>query len=161
MAFSDRDILAIYNAYPKPKHRVKALRAISNALAPASMSYHFLMERTKSFALAVESKRGTPDWEFVPYPASWFNAAGYDDDDLVAADFPKAKLATAYKKWRTAMHNAGHSSLDTDYEVFLGSEGPRLPDELKPLAQKHLQAIRAREAAFAAAVERGRRLVNG
>lgn len=74
------DCLAIYQAYPKKVGRGAALRAIAKALT--KVEFAVLLEAVQKFANspAVTSKRGTPDWQFVPYPATWFNQERWADD---------------------------------------------------------------------------------
>lgn len=68
--------LEIYEAYPKKKNKEDALKAISKALKKLSGSE--LLARTKRFA----ELRKTQDPQFTPYPASWFNAGGYEDPEV-------------------------------------------------------------------------------
>jgi hypothetical protein len=70
--------LTIYQAYPKHKSKQAALRAIAKALK--TVEYDTLLERTQTFAKSVESKKGTEDWQYVPYPATWFNRGGWEDE---------------------------------------------------------------------------------
>lgn len=71
----------VYSAYPRKVARGPALAAITKALKaiaergeadPAA----WLLERVKAFATSPAGQCG----RFVPYPASWFNAARFDDD---------------------------------------------------------------------------------
>lgn len=68
------DAEAIYQAYPRKEGKGKALPAIEKALkiAPAEV----LLEAVQAFAKA---KAGT-DPQFLPHPASWFNARRWEDD---------------------------------------------------------------------------------
>lgn len=94
----------IYQAYPrkkKPKEAQKAIeRAISSPTYPSDADGtwkgfksfpEYLLDRTKMFALAT-SQWPTEDHQFVPYPASWFNAGCYDEDP---------------KEWSRRSYNSG------------------------------------------------------
>lgn len=67
----------IYEAYPKRRHRIAALKAIKLALKRTPSDH--LLAKTGAYAEVVgrwldEHKK------FIPDAASWFNAGGYDDD---------------------------------------------------------------------------------
>jgi hypothetical protein len=69
--------IAIYEAYPRHTARASALKAIHTALV--TVSAERLLERTMAYAEAV-SRWPAQDRTFIPYPATWFNRASYDDD---------------------------------------------------------------------------------
>jgi hypothetical protein len=50
------------------------------ALNNRGVSFAYLLKRTQDFAASVEHKRKTAAWKFVPYPATWFNRDGWDDE---------------------------------------------------------------------------------
>lgn len=64
----------IYAEYPKKAARPDALRAIVKAIK--KIGFCELLAKTRAYALAVQGQ----DFQFVPYPASWFNAERYNDD---------------------------------------------------------------------------------
>jgi hypothetical protein len=68
---------SIYLAYPKHVGKKAALKAIDAALKVKSSE--FLLERSKAFSEAVKLWPAA-DHQFIPYPATWFNAGRYDDD---------------------------------------------------------------------------------
>ena len=87
------DYRAIYEAYPRKREPRTALRAIEKAIkrlmagemeivnysaecSPLRIAYDFLLTQTKKFAASPDGKKG----EFVPYPATWFNASSYLED---------------------------------------------------------------------------------
>ena len=69
----------IYNAYPRKVGKGAALRAIINAMRPGVSRAPFLLERVQAFAAATAHWPST-ERIFIPHPATWFNAARYDDD---------------------------------------------------------------------------------
>jgi hypothetical protein len=74
----------IYQAYPLKVGKAKALVAIRKAIK-SGISPDSLLERTQAYAAAVSrwtpAQRYSPEGrDFVPHPASWFNAARYEDD---------------------------------------------------------------------------------
>ncbi len=70
--------LAIYKSYPRKASKQDALKAIEKALKKHSFNY--LLERTAKYA---EYTRAWPKSElrYIPYPASWFNAGSFEDDE--------------------------------------------------------------------------------
>lgn len=103
MKISDQ-AMTIYKAYPKHVGRPKALAGIGRALKREP--YESLLRKTQEYAKRVKQLRGTDDWQFVPYPATWFNQDRWADvDDNL---FLKANPA------RTIM--PGISQKDLDYQ---------------------------------------------
>lgn len=70
---SDRDCLAIYEAYPLKVGKPKALAAIKAALK--TIEAPRLLELTRAFSRA--RPPGTP---FTPHPATWFGQQRFNDD---------------------------------------------------------------------------------
>jgi hypothetical protein len=68
-----------YAEYPRKKSRADAARAFTKVIGSNLIALPTLMEKTKAFAALCASK---PEVErkFIPYPASWLNAGGYDDE---------------------------------------------------------------------------------
>lgn len=66
---------AIYQAYPRKAKKPEALKAIRKAMR--THSPEFLLEKTQAFAAAI-----TPwqERQFIPHPATWFNAEQFNDD---------------------------------------------------------------------------------
>jgi hypothetical protein len=69
-----------YTAYPKKKKRPEALKAWDKLKPDA--------ELRKRMLRAVSEQRKTPQWQkdggqFIPYPASWLNAEGWNDSTEV------------------------------------------------------------------------------
>jgi 5-methylcytosine-specific restriction endonuclease McrA len=69
--------LSIYEAFPRKVARPKALKAIEKALK--KVPYATLLALTQEYAELVKDK----ELHFIPYPASWFNAEGYNDNEMV------------------------------------------------------------------------------
>lgn len=67
----------IYQAYPRRVAKQNALKAIRKALKLESPEV--LLEATEAFA-AVSSRWPAEQREYIPHPASWFNAGRYADD---------------------------------------------------------------------------------
>lgn len=65
---------AIYQAYPRKEKKPPALKSISKALDDYAPD--FLLERTKAYAAAIAWQ----ERQFIPLPASWFNAEQFNDD---------------------------------------------------------------------------------
>lgn len=66
----------IYKAYPRHVAPDDAMKAIAKARKKKTAAV--LLERTLAYAKAV--KAAHIEKQFIPYPASWFNAGRYDDD---------------------------------------------------------------------------------
>lgn len=92
--------LDIYNAYPRKVGRDDALRAIEKAVyrvateqrVPHDEAAAWLLGRVCSFArskVVRESER-----KYVPYPATWFNAGRYHDDDAEWGGVESLEAAT-------------------------------------------------------------------
>jgi len=67
----------VYLAYPKHVGKGSALKAIRRALE--SRSAEFLLERVTAYAAAV-SRWPKERRQYIPMPATWFNAERYEDD---------------------------------------------------------------------------------
>lgn len=69
----------IYQAYPRKVGKAEATRAIAKAIKSGAATPERLLERVQAYAKAV-ALWPAGDEQFIPYPASWFNAGRYDDD---------------------------------------------------------------------------------
>ncbi len=74
----DPQVQAIYKAYPRHKQPVPARRAIAKAIK--KIGYEKLIAATLKYA--DYCKRAAIKEEFIPYPATWYNAESWDDKDL-------------------------------------------------------------------------------
>jgi hypothetical protein len=70
---------AWYAIYPRKKQPQDAKRAFVKAIGSGAITLDALMAKTRAFAAswANEPKERR---KFIPYPASWLNAGGYDDE---------------------------------------------------------------------------------
>lgn len=125
---------AIYAAYPKKKGKVAALQAIAKALH--EVEYETLLLRTQAFAVLVEGKRGTKDWDFVPYPATWFNKGCWDDEEVLAECSPGKRLKVLFEAWWEKVQLTGYWDHVYDYHerryiwLHLCKLNPQLPADL-------------------------------
>ena len=83
--------LGIYNRYPRKVAKDAALKAIDKAISAVSKrgsacavgdeeaAAQWLGSRVDLYAKSAQARQ--PDKSKVPYPASWFNAGRYDDDE--------------------------------------------------------------------------------
>ncbi len=71
---TDRQVEAIYAAYPRRVGKGQAVRAITAALKIAT--YDVLMEAVEEYAGA----KAGEDPQFIPHPATWFNGRRWEDD---------------------------------------------------------------------------------
>jgi hypothetical protein len=69
----------IYSAYPRKVAKPRALGAIRSALTKRKVPFDELLEKTQAFA-DIWADAPTTELDFIPYPASWFNAERYNDD---------------------------------------------------------------------------------
>ena len=65
---------SIYQEYPKKKNKPDAIKAILKAMKGTAPQV--LLERTRQYSAAITWKES----QFIPYPATWFNKGGFDDD---------------------------------------------------------------------------------
>jgi hypothetical protein len=68
-----------YATYPKKKQPHAAKRAYAKVIGGNLISESRLLAKTKAFA-ASWSDKPKDQRQFIPYPASWLNAGGYDDE---------------------------------------------------------------------------------
>ena len=114
--------LGIYNRYPRKVAKDAALKAIDKAISAVSKrgsagavgdeeaAAQWLGSRGDLYAKSPQARQ--PDKSKVPYPASWFNAGRYDDDDTewqhVGFEKPGSKGFTPQPENLSAIdHKAG------------------------------------------------------
>jgi hypothetical protein len=68
-----------YAIYPKKKSPQAARRAFAKVTGSGLIALPALMEKTRAFAASWADKP-KQERQFIPYPASWLNAGGYDDE---------------------------------------------------------------------------------
>jgi hypothetical protein len=82
-----------YSIYPKKKQPEAAKRAFTKVVGGNLIALPLLLERTRAFAAATNwVALSEHDRKFIPYPASWLNAGGYNDEPDAAAN-PAATLS--------------------------------------------------------------------
>ena len=95
----ERQAAAIYEAYPRRVNRRPALKAIAKALG--SKPFAELLELTKAFAAVwVEAPESERKW--IPYPATWFNSEGYDNEPKEWERSASANMDASGSKYRIA-----------------------------------------------------------
>jgi hypothetical protein len=68
-----------YSIYPRKKEPQAAKKAFAKVISSALIALPTLMERTRAVA-ATWANEPKDRRKFIPYPASWLNAGGYDDE---------------------------------------------------------------------------------
>ncbi|WP_395735240.1 DUF1376 domain-containing protein [Prosthecobacter sp.] len=66
----------IYMLYPRKKGKLKALAAIKKAIKTSGLTEMELQAKVRLYAESVKDE----DPQFIPYPATWFNAGHHLDD---------------------------------------------------------------------------------
>jgi hypothetical protein len=79
-----------YASYPKKKQREAARRAYAKVIGGNLISESDLLAKTKAFS-ASWSDKPRDQRRFIPYPASWLNAGGYDDEPDGADPVPAVR----------------------------------------------------------------------
>ena len=79
------DFEEFYRAYPKKKKKLDALRAWKKAKGKPPVDV--LIEK-------VNKLKQCDDWQaeggkYIPYPASWLNAGGWDDETTTEIEKPR------------------------------------------------------------------------
>jgi hypothetical protein len=122
-----------YSIYPKKKQPQAAKRAFAKAIGSGAVTLDALMAKTMAFAVATNwtalSKR---DRQFIPYPASWLNDGGYDDEgDGEPAPAPIDPLSFTDDDWRRRL------VYFREADKWLDAWGPK-PGEPGCLVPSHL-----------------------
>ncbi len=95
---SESEALKIYEAYPKKTQRAHALKAIIQALS--KKPFEELLRCAWAYNEATKS--WPPDRrQFIPHPASWFNAESYEDDQSTWLYIPKDTTVSWQRKETT------------------------------------------------------------
>jgi hypothetical protein len=120
-----------YSIYPRKKEPQAAKKAFAKVLASSLIALPALMEKTSAFA-ATWAARPKEDRKFIPYPASWLNAGGYDDEPdgsgSEPAPVPINPRSFTDEKWRRCLKYLA------DNEKWVDAWGPKPgePDCLVP-----------------------------
>lgn len=112
---------AWYAIYPRKKASQAAKKAFAKVLSSGLIALPVLMDRTRAFAAtwATEPKDRR---KFIPYPASWLNAGGYDDEPDGVADLAPAPInARSFtdEKWTRVLEYFGAA------KTWLDAWGPK------------------------------------
>ena len=122
-----------YSIYPRKKEPQAAKKAFAKVLASGLIALPVLIERTREFA-ATWANEPKERRKFIPYPASWLNAGGYDDEPEGSAEPPPAPinpLSFTDDKWRRCLKYFGET------ETWIDAWGPK-PGEPGCLVPPHL-----------------------
>jgi hypothetical protein len=68
-----------YSIYPRKKQPQDAKKAFAKAINSGTITLDALMAKTRAFAASWQNEP-KDRWKFIPYPASWLNAGGYQDE---------------------------------------------------------------------------------
>jgi hypothetical protein len=122
-----------YSLYPRKKEPQAAKKAFAKVISSALIALPTLMERTRAFA-ATWANEPKDRRKFIPYPASWLNAGGYDDEPEGGgepAPAPIDPLSFDDDKWRRVL------AYFRDTQTWVDAWGPR-PGEPGCLVPSHL-----------------------
>lgn len=110
---------AIYDAYPLKRNKQDALKAIGKVIAGGRDPTE-LLKTTELFAAywGERIKRNASDKQYCPYPATWFNKGGYDDDpsNWEISDGKEQRRNTHSPDGRTGKDDRGKSQYQRDVE---------------------------------------------
>jgi hypothetical protein len=68
-----------YNAYPRKMGRGRALKSFTSAVKKGT-DPNVLIDASKKFNVFHEEKQ--TDKQYIPYPATWLNAEGWEDETI-------------------------------------------------------------------------------
>jgi hypothetical protein len=68
-----------YAIYPRKQQRRDAAKIFARVIRDGTIPLALLIERTRAFAARWEA-RPKAERKFIPYPASWLNKGGYNDE---------------------------------------------------------------------------------
>ena len=115
-------VAEIYEAYPKKASRKDAEKAIRKALM--EVGFDDLLSKVKAYA---EARKGQ-DAQFTPYPATWFNAAKYDDDPTTWKHNGNSGSGSGYHRPSVADERNSHIG---GQEIWEATSGKRALEEGK------------------------------
>ncbi len=151
---SDQAFDEWYSVYPRKKQRLAAKRAFDKIIAGGRVDLATLIEKTKAFAAGWTS-RPESDRKFIPYPASWLNSGGYDDEPDVpgqASIAPPARDPKSFTDddWakRLDHHRSGKPWMPDLWGAAPGEPGCLVPAHLL------LKPVRSSEDDFVGAASR-------
>ncbi len=127
-------MLKIYDAYPKKLGRKDAIAAIEKALV--KIDFEKLLGLVNQYAEAVKEK----DFQFVPYPATWFNGEHFFDDPAMWSMKPPVQNGTASVFELTKIIEAKKKLAD-DLRNRHATEGPLTTDWSSDEAKKNFSSL--------------------
>ena len=86
----------LYGLYPRHVGKIAAFKAISKALK--RKPFEELLLAVQAYSRKVARER--TDERFIPYPATWFNAGRYDDEELESPEVPLTQYQRDNPNWR-------------------------------------------------------------
>jgi hypothetical protein len=124
-----------YSVYPRKKEPQAAKKAFAKVIGSGLIALPALMERTRAFA-ATWANEPKDRRKFIPYPASWLNAGGYDDEP---DDEPEGEPAPVVRDPRAFSDADWQKRLKyfQDSETWMPAWGPK-PGEPGCLVPSHL-----------------------
>jgi hypothetical protein len=133
-ALESEGFAAWYAIYPKKKNPQDAKRAFAKVIGSGLIVLPTLMEKTRAFAASWADKP-KKERQFIPYPASWLNAGGYDDepDDSGSEPAPVVRDPRSFTDadWQKRL------KYFQDSETWMPAWGPK-PGEPGCLVPSHL-----------------------
>ncbi len=122
-----------YAAYPRKKAPQAAKKAFAKVLSSGLIALPALMERTRAFA-ATWANEPKDRRKYIPYPATWLNDGGYDDEPEGGGEPAPAPIdprSFTEENWRKRL------AYFRDAETWLDPWGPK-PGEPGCLVPSHL-----------------------
>jgi hypothetical protein len=122
-----------YAIYPRKKQPQDAKKAFAKLMASGLITLDALMAKTRTFAANWQNEPKDRR-KFIPYPASWLNAGGYDDEPEGNGESAPAAInprSFTEGKWQRCLKYFG------DTETWVDAWGPK-PGEPGCLVPSHL-----------------------
>jgi hypothetical protein len=124
-----------YSIYPKKKQPQAAKRAFAKVIGSGTITLDALMAKTRAFAASWQDEPKERR-KFIPYPASWLNAGGYDDEQDIGDGGEPAPVVRDPRSFTDTDWQKRLTHLQ-DSETWLDAWGPR-PGEPGCLVPPHL-----------------------
>jgi len=121
---TNTQVLDIYQEYPRKKAKKQALNAIRKAIS--KYGFDKMLAEVRKFRDQCKGK----DLQYVPYPATWFNNARWEDDFVESSLFANGP----YDPWETWKKARASRSLSEpakleDHLRIVREVGSAIPDE--------------------------------
>lgn len=80
----DGSVEKFWAAYPRRRSKGKAEKALSNALKVTTL---------ETLLTSIEKRKASGEWttdriKYIPYPATWLNAKGWEDEVVQSEETP-------------------------------------------------------------------------